>query len=213
MNAGKARSIFAILVLYVLLPAIGRPVVLLHAKIWILWVIGALAFVFQPPISPMEGGRPQDRGSFRLIVWSIYLTQMAGVLEANYLRFPESYAWSLLSWVALAVSLSGLALRSWAVQTLGSFFTVHVQILDNHKVVTDGPYRYLRHPGYVGALLLYLGLLLFVGSYWSLLTSIVILPIIFLYRVRVEERVLIERLGEPYQRYRVRVGALFPRLW
>ncbi len=212
MKANKLRTIIAILVLYVLLPAVGNPAVLGMAKIWVMFVIGALGTVFMPAYSPSEPGPAEDRGSYLLIIWSLYITQLALVLEANYLNYPQSYAWSALNVAALVVALAGLVLRSWAVQTLGRFFTVHVRVQEGHEVVEDGPYRYIRHPSYTGALLTYLGTPLLFSSYWTFFVSLVVLPPIFLYRVKVEEQILVAKLGEPYRRFQERVGALLPGL-
>lgn len=210
MNAGKIKSIVLLLVLYVLLPAIGNPSVLTQAKIWVFFVIGVLSTIYQPAFSPSDKGPPGDRGSYLFIVWGLYLLTLAGVLEANYLRYPSSYDWPVLTWVGLGLTVFGLALRSWAVITLGRFFTMHVRIVEGHKVIEDGPYRYVRHPSYTGALFQYPALLLFFGSWWSFLVAAIILPPIYVYRIRIEEQTLVASLGDAYVEYRKRVGGLLP---
>jgi protein-S-isoprenylcysteine O-methyltransferase len=198
-------------VLLILLPALGNPAVLHRAKLWIFLAIGLAATICQPGYSPIDSGPPEDRGTYLLIIWSLYGSQLAMILEANYLRYPVSFEWSSLTWVALAVSLCGLALRTWAVVTLGRFFTMHVRVLAGHQVIEEGPYRFLRHPSYVGALLLYLGTPLFFGASYTFAVVLLVLPPIFVRRVRVEEGLLVAALGEPYRRYMNRVGGLVPR--
>lgn len=74
-----------------------------------------------------------------------------------------------------AFFVAGLALRLWAVVTLGRFFKVTVSIQDHHRVIRSGPYRVLRHPSYTGLLLLLGGLGLALGT-WLGLAAIVVLP-------------------------------------
>lgn len=212
MSKAKLRAILSLLVLYVLLPALGVPAVLGMLKIWIYFAVGVTATLTQPDYAPTARATPVDRGSFRLLMLALYLTQLLSILEANYLRYPASYAWTPLAGVALALSLSGLGLRAWAVRTLGRFFSLDLRVAEDQTVVDRGPYRLIRHPSYTGGLLIYPGMSLFFGAYWSLALSVVILIPAFLYRIRVEEGLLLDRLGEPYRAYRARTGALVPWL-
>lgn len=87
-----------------------------------------------------------------------------------------------------------------------------VEVEPAQKVVSTGPYAVVRHPMYVGALLIYLATPLALGSYWALLPAVLILPIIIA-RIRNEERVLARDL-EGYQDYlRVTRYRLFPGIW
>lgn len=121
------------------------------------------------------------------------------------------------SWVPFVVGellfIAGLALRFWAVLTLGRFFKVTVSIQDQHRVIRSGPYRLLRHPSYTGLLVALLGLGLALGT-WLGLLAIVVLPLIgVLVRIRVEESVLIDALGSEYLAYAAETRRLIPGLW
>jgi protein-S-isoprenylcysteine O-methyltransferase Ste14 len=59
--------------------------------------------------------------------------------------------------VGLALQASGLGLRIWSMQTLGSFYSRTLRTQDEQRVVETGPYRLVRHPGYLGSLLIWLG--------------------------------------------------------
>jgi len=86
-------------------------------------------------------------------------------------------------------------------------------IKDDHRLVQNGLYRYLRHPAYAGALLAHLGLGLSFSNWISLGCSV--LPFIFAasYRIRVEERALVEAFGEAYVNYSRRTRRLIPRVY
>src|SRR5205814_1436045 len=118
-----ATALFAASLFY-LLPAAFKPEVLHHPQLWILVAVAVVVSIFQPVYKPVDKGAPQhDRGTAAQIVWSVYLTQFAGVLEAIYLRYPDSVRWNAVTTAALALMLVGLSLRIWAVVTLGRFFT------------------------------------------------------------------------------------------
>ncbi len=111
------------------------------------------------------------------------------------------------------VFLAGLALRYWAVLTLGRFFKVTVSIQAGHRVVRSGPYRVLRHPSYTGVLAILLGLGLILGT-WIGLAALIVLPLIgVLIRIRVEERVLLDALGDEYASYAAATKRLVPGVW
>lgn len=108
---------------------------------------------------------------------------------------------------------AGLTLRYISRKTLGRFFTIGVVKQEGHTVIQDGPYRYLRHPGYFGFVLFYAGLPLLVGNWLGLaLLSLPALAVLILL-VAVEDKQLAEKLGEPYREYQQRTSRLFPGLW
>ena len=82
---------------------------------------------------------------------------MAGVFVAQ--NFPTAalpYAWMFAS-AGVVLFVAGLLLRWWAIIVLGRFFTVDVSIAEGHELIESGPYRFIRHPSYTGALLAFLG--------------------------------------------------------
>jgi len=108
--------------------------------------------------------------------------------------------------------LAGLALRWYSIGYLGRYFTVDVSIAAEHKLVDSGPYRYIRHPTYTGALLAFVGLGFCFGNW--LTTLFLTLPIMaaFLWRIRIEERALLDALGKNYRAYMKRTNRLIHRV-
>ena len=105
--------------------------------------------------------------------------------------------------------LAGMALRLYSVHLLGAWFTLDVATRPGQKVVTSGPYQWIRHPSYTGALVTLLGILLCCLNW---LTLAALLPAItgYAYRIRVEEAVLGEELGAEYREYMKRTRRLIP---
>ncbi len=196
------------------LPAVGNLEALEHPQLWILGALGLAAQLFQPLYKPIDRSAPaQDRGTGNHLVWAVYVSQFAGLIEAIYFRYPRSFQWDLTSSVALAVALFGLGLRSWSFYELGRFFTWHIIVQPDHKVVETGPYRMIRHPGYVGALVLYVATMIFLHAWFSAVLALVLVSGAVWRRVRYEEQWLLQHLGADYAAYSRRVKALVPLLW
>jgi protein-S-isoprenylcysteine O-methyltransferase Ste14 len=200
--------------LVVLVPVMGNPGVLGALHLWIIILLGILASVLQPAYHPITIATiKQDRGTGAQILWSVYLTQLAAVLEATYLRFPQSLAWDLTATLAVGAIGLGLVLRTWAVRTLGRLFTMHIDIQKDHVLVCEGPFRFVRHPSYLGALITYLATTVLLHAWFSLLIAAILLPLAFMRRIRYEEEALVATFGEPYEAYRLRVKRMLPWIW
>ena len=120
--------------------------------------------------------------------------------------------WAMYT-VGLIVVVAGLGLRVWAILTLGRFFTPSVQIQGGQRVVESGPYRYVRHPSYTGMLLALVGLGIALDDWLSLLV-LALLPLTgILVRIRHEESVLLDALGDDYADYASRTSRLVPGVW
>ena len=115
--------------------------------------------------------------------------------------------------LALFFILAGYALGSYALIE-NRFFSgmVRIQTERGHQVVSSGPYRWMRHPGYAGALLTYLATPFFLGSRWAFLPAI-FLTIALLIRTSLEDKALQDDL-EGYREYSRRVRfRLVPGVW
>ena len=155
----------------------------------------------------------------RLREWTFYLV-VASLLTAIVLAgWLSSFGWAAmgggLAVVIIAESLlvAGVALRVWAILTLDKFFTFIVGIADDHRVVRDGPYRFVRHPGYAGALLGLLGIGVGLGNWLSVLTLVVIPVAALAVRINVEEATLVSALGDQYRAYARQTNGLIPGVW
>jgi protein-S-isoprenylcysteine O-methyltransferase len=192
------------------LPAAFRWEIITYPQIWLLIAIGVLATVFQPAYQATEGSRTkQDRGTAIQIVWTIYITQLAAVMEATLIRYPESFAWDTAAVIAAVIMLAGLGLRSWSVYTLGKFFTWNIEVQSGQGVIRSGPYRFVRHPSYTGAFMTYAGTAVLLHCWWSLALALVVMPIAFFRRIWLEEQLLRSEISD-YDDYARGVKAVVP---
>ena len=97
-----------------------------------------------------------------------------------------------------------------AITHLGRFFTVNVAIAEDHKLITTGPYRYVRHPSYTGLSLIFLGFGLCMLNILSLAAVFLPISVAFIWRMHVEEAALREVFGESYHTYATRTRRIIP---
>jgi protein-S-isoprenylcysteine O-methyltransferase len=151
--------------------------------------------------------RVMDHGSLLIGIWSVSLAiWLAGVVRA----LGHGHVGPLVQHLGLALMLSGLALRGWAVRTLGRHFTVYVALQEGHQLVRSGPYRWIRHPSYTGVLLSVAGLGLALGTWSGALLALIVAYGGFIYRIALEEQVLEQAFGAEFAAYKARTWKLFP---
>ena len=113
----------------------------------------------------------------------------------------------------IVIFAAGEALRVWAKVTLGRYFTYTVMTSSDQPVITGGPYRFVRHPSYTGMLLIAIGIGAAFGN-WLGLGALVLAVLVGLgYRIHVEEKALLEELGDRYRTYAEHHKRLIPFVW
>lgn len=156
---------------------------------------------------------PEDRGSMRLL-WLVIMTAVGlAVATASYGPTRMTLPAGVADDTALALLGGGLALRWWAIGTLGRFFTTNIAIHDDHRVVDAGPYRLVRHPSYAGLLLAFAGLGFCVHNWLGLALLLLLITPALLRRIHLEEAALLRGLGPPYAGYCARTRRLIPLLY
>ena len=107
----------------------------------------------------------------------------------------------------------GVAIRWITVVTLGRQFTLRVAIIRDHKIVDHGIYKLVRHPAYLGSLVSFVGLGLAIENWISLLIAFILPLGAIVYRIKVEEKVLLDHFGTEYQEYCKRTRRLLPGVY
>ena len=123
------------------------------------------------------------------------------------------YKRTLVFFVGIILMLLGMAFRFYAMSVLGRFFTYDVAVQAGQTIVEAGPYRYIRHPSYTGALITLVGLGLALGNWAAVLVILACMGTAYAYRIFVEESALVAVLGEPYKQYMRRTRRLVPFLF
>jgi len=144
----------------------------------------------------------QDRGSMGMLI-GLQWVGLALNLAIAWLFPAATIPWQRITLFMLGVLLMllGVALRWYAIWILGRYFTRDVAVSVDQQVVQKGPYRSIRHPAYSGTFLTMLGVGLALTNWASLVVLLVLVLVWHLYRVRVEEKALIQSIGQPYVEY------------
>lgn len=153
-----------------------------------------------------------DRRSF-LVLWTVTAVGTTLALFVPFSSVGRLPAASSVFWLGIVVMLAGFLVRMAAVRELGRLFDHHIVVTPAHEVVDSGPYSWVRHPAYTGAIVTYLGIGLVCGNWVSLLATTASALAAYGYRVRSEEATLRHEL-DGYESYCRRVPyRLVPFLW
>lgn len=153
----------------------------------------------------------KDANSLRILWLVIIICIWLSLLAERTWRGAVLPSWCVP--IGVVLFTAGLILRWYSIIHLGRFFTVNVAIAADHQLVDTGPYRFLRHPSYTGALLAFVGFAIVLRNWASIL--IISLPVgfAFMYRINVEERALLQAFGDRYRAYMQRTKRLIPLVY
>jgi len=155
-----------------------------------------------------------DRASGAVLLICIWVGIFASINIAFAVRsFAIPWHRTLQFTIGIFLMLAGVAFRWYSIRVLGKYFTRQVAIQPGQTVVENGPYRLIRHPSYSGALITILGVGLVLTNWLSLIVVIAVAFIGYSYRVWVEEKTLVNGLGEPYRQYMKRTKRFIPFLY
>jgi protein-S-isoprenylcysteine O-methyltransferase Ste14 len=140
-----------------------------------------------------------------------WLALLAWMIDPGWMR------WSSLSlplwsrWTGVAVIVVACGLLMWTFRSLGMNLTDTVVTRRNHSLVSDGPYRWIRHPFYASAALIMLAIVLITANWFFLATGVLVFSLLVI-RTRTEEAHLVARFGERYRTYMKHTGRFVPRI-
>jgi protein-S-isoprenylcysteine O-methyltransferase len=159
-------------------------------------------------------GQMRDRGS-RLLIYALSPLGMIAAFAAPYLAPWAKIAFSgaPVFFTGIAMMWAGTFLYPWAAITLGTAFRTQVQLLDDQKLITAGPYRIVRHPAYLAGTLIFTGIGLCLGNWFSVAATAGTTILGYAWRVHVEEQALAERFGEAWTAHKKRTFAVLPPIW
>ncbi len=153
----------------------------------------------------------QDRGSLQVII----RTQMV----SGFAAFVVAFTWAAAAistgrvaayWIGIATIIAGAVLRRHCFAMLAGQFRGEVRVNEGDAIIERGAYRFIRHPSYAAAFLLYLGIGLALGNWASLALIELVAAFAYGYRIHVEERALRAVHGERYAAYQARTWRLVP---
>ncbi len=205
------------LILLVVLPLMGKPGLLFTWPVILVALGGGLVHLAPPytPAGELFKSNPNDRGSTYLMMFGAAGLALISILDYAYGRQARPPFLSLASLAGFFLIDLGLSVRQWTIITLGDYFTARVTLEEEHKMIDIGPYHYLRirHPAYLGTLLVSLGVPIVLRSYLGLGFNFLVMVPAYLYRIAVEEGALATKLQDKYATFTARTKRLIPILY
>jgi protein-S-isoprenylcysteine O-methyltransferase Ste14 len=179
---------------------------------YVLWIVPET--IASKRKAPQLSSRSEDRGSYLLLMTLLWI----GIASDFSLCFlmPQAAIRTdrvAVFYIGIGLMFAGMALRLYSIALLGRYFTFSVAVHTEQPVIEAGPYRYIRHPSYAGALITLAGLGLALGNWAGLIALLACMAIAYAYRIRIEESALVTALGEPYKKYIRRTRRLIPYIF
>ncbi len=151
--------------------------------------------------------------SYAIMLMLYLLITLGSIFEYFYCRYvlQDRHEVNLIiSLIGLMMYVGVIPLRAWSLSHLKEHVSHDIKINDDHRLIKDGPYRYVRHPLALCVIVEVIGFALVANAYFSALIAIGLFLPFMLYRIRLEEKALIERFGYEYIDYQKKVDRLIP---
>ncbi|HEY3134047.1 MAG TPA: isoprenylcysteine carboxylmethyltransferase family protein [Gemmatimonadaceae bacterium] len=184
-----------------------RPLPFAWPYALVFWAVYLWAFAPEWRIvrSGVEGVKrddSKDSGSLRLLLGGQWIALLIAfpIAFVTAFAFPPRLQVPLFA-VGISLLLLGSLLRRYCWRTLGEYFTGDVRARPDQPVIRSGPYRLVRHPSYTAGMMMFIGIGLSLGNWISFVLLTLSTVTLYSYRVSVEERALLETIGEPYGAY------------
>jgi Putative protein-S-isoprenylcysteine methyltransferase len=189
----------------------------MNAKLIIIIFVSYLYGFFEIYLSVRQKRRGNiaqrgDKGSIWLIIALITIGYMLsfGIAATTIGRI---YCWNAFFFAGSLLIVLGLVVRITSIRILNRQFTYTVAKIENHELIERGLYKRIRHPGYLGQLIIFLGISTALSNWLSIVLMIGPVLLGYLYRMRIEERFMIEQFGEQYRDYQKRTKRLIPMIY
>ena len=128
-------------------------------------------------------------------------------------KIGRIYHWDIFFIIGAILTIVGLAIRIKSILTLKQYFIYTVTEIENHELIETGLYKSIRHPGYLGQLIIFVGISTSLSNWLSILLMMTPVLLGYIYRINTEERFMTEQFGQKYVDYQKRTKRLVPMLY
>ncbi|HLO33209.1 MAG TPA: isoprenylcysteine carboxylmethyltransferase family protein [Anaerolineales bacterium] len=181
------------------------------------YLILAGFFLTESRIRTGQEAKSFERGQFdqrsTVYIGIAYLISMLALLLSWFFNlFGVGKLPASVGWLGVAIALSGVLVRWWANRALGAFYTRTLKVTENQFIVQEGPYRLIRHPGYLGSILMWVGVAAATANWIVLIIVLIVMLVVYVYRIENEEKMLASAQPD-YAEYRKHTWRLIPLIY
>jgi protein-S-isoprenylcysteine O-methyltransferase Ste14 len=174
-------------------------------------------FLTESRIRTGQEAKSFERGQFdrrsTATIGIAYLISTLALIASWFLnKFKIGTLPAWVGWLGIIVALCGLLIRWWANRALGAFYTRTLKVAENQTIIRAGPYRLIRHPGYLGSILMWTGVATATANWIVILITLAAMFSAYIYRIQSEEKMLLTTNAE-YVEYRKHTWKLIPFLY
>jgi protein-S-isoprenylcysteine O-methyltransferase Ste14 len=178
------------------------------------YLVFAVALLLRIRLSTVRERKRATVAILGIVMQALAFTIVWTLRRAHWWPFPDLLSGELvLATAAVALAWTGSWLCFWSVQTLGKQWALRARVIEGHELITEGPYRIVRNPIYLGLFGIMLATGLVLSTWWAALTAIAVYLVGTQIRIRAEEQLLRETFGAQFADYTARVPALLPRIF
>ena len=186
-------------------------------KIIIIISVSYLYGLFEVFMNLRQRGRSRvtssgDKGSLWLLYGLITLGYALS-FSIGATKTGRVYQWNTFFTIGMALIAIGLTVRIHSILTLKQFFTYSVAKVENQKIIESGLYKFIRHPGYLGQFIIFIGISTSISNWLSMLLMMIPVTFGYIYRIKVEERFMRDQLGTDYLEYQKRTKRIIPMIY
>jgi protein-S-isoprenylcysteine O-methyltransferase Ste14 len=194
----------------------GGPVLIFKIAFWLNTV---LQLVIRAPfgMSTRSRKKTERRVSPTENILLSLLTIATGILPlvysvTNWLAFANYALPAWMGWMGIFIMACSLLIFWRAHYDLKANWSPSLELYEGHTLITNGIYRYIRHPMYASLLLANIAQILLIQNWIAGPISIIVFILFYTFRSRAEEKMMIESFGDQYREYKKATGAILPKL-
>lgn len=128
-------------------------------------------------------------------------------------KIGRIYHWNAFFVTGMTLFALGLSIRIHSILTLRRFFNYTVTRVEGQRIIETGLYKFIRHPGYLGQIIIFLGISCAISNWLSILLMMIPVILGYIKRIKIEERFMQEQFGEEYVNYERRTERLIPFIY
>jgi protein-S-isoprenylcysteine O-methyltransferase Ste14 len=153
-----------------------------------------------------------DKGSF----WIMFILIAIGYslsFDVGSTKTGRMDHWDTFFIIGVVLAIIGLFIRISSILTLKQHFTYNVTKIEGHELIETGLYKWIRHPGYLGQLIIFEATAIALSNWLSVILMLIPVFIGYYYRIRAEEKFMIVQWGLKYLEYQKRTKRLIPWIY
>jgi protein-S-isoprenylcysteine O-methyltransferase Ste14 len=153
-----------------------------------------------------------DQRSTMFIIIAYFVCAVALISSSLLDRLNIALLPHWVSWLGIVIALAGFGLRIWSMSVLGKFYTRTLKVTENQSIVRAGPYHLIRHPGYLGSILIWSGVAASTTNWIVLFIVLIVMFGVYIYRIQSEEKMLLATNAD-YADYQKHTRRLIPLIY